>query len=168
MNKQELLAIVEKEAEEWEMFLGEVGDERMEQPGAAEEWSFKDVVAHLSTWRGNSLARLRAARQDQTPSSQFWPAGWDEENDKDLEKINEWIYKENCDRSLRDVLNESRQQYRYMRELVRTLSNEDLFDPNRFAWMEGKPLAALIDFRHFHEEHEPALRQWLANQPISM
>src|SRR3954452_6011288 len=98
MDKQELLERIEREADLWEVFLSEVGEERMEQPGAAGEWSFKDVVAHLSAWRANTLARLRAARQDQTPSSQFWPAGWDEENDKDLEKINEWIYKENCDR----------------------------------------------------------------------
>jgi len=162
MNKQELLENVEREAELWEMFLGEVGEERMGMPGAAGEWTFKDVVAHLSTWRSNTLARLRAARQDQTPSTQFWPAGWDEENDEDLEQINEWIYKENCDRSLRDVLNESRQQFRYLRELVRTLSDEALFDPDRFAWMEGKPLASLVSFEHFHKEHEPALRQWVA------
>jgi len=165
MDKQELLERIEREADLWEMFLSEVGEERMEQPGAAGEWSFKDVVAHLSAWRANTLARLRAARQDQTPSFQFWPAGWDEENDKDLEKINEWIYKENCDRSLRDILNESRQQFHYLRELVRTLSDEDLFDPNRFAWMEGKPLVSLAEFGHFHEEHEPALRQWLATLP---
>jgi len=165
MNKQELLERVEREAELWEMFLGEIGEEYMQQPGVAGEWSFKDVVAHLSTWRGNTLARLRAARQDQTPSTQFWPAGWDEEDDEDLEKINGWIYKENCDRSLRDVLNESRQQFRYLRELVRTLSEETLFDPDRFAWMEGKPLASLVSFEHFHQEHEPALRQWLANLP---
>jgi len=167
MNKQKLLETVEREAELWEMFLGEVGEERMEQPCAMDEWSFKDVVAHLSAWQANRLTRLRAARQDQTPSAHFWPAGWDKEDDKDLEKINEWIYKENCDRSLRDVLNEARQQFRYLRELVRTLSEEDLFDPDRFAWMEGKPLASLVSFGHFHEEHEPALRQWLANLPVA-
>lgn len=165
MNKQKLLGTIESEAELWELFLNEVGEERMEQPGATGDWSFKDVVAHISTWRANTLTRLRAARQDQTPSEQFWPAGWDKDNDEDIEKINEWIYKENCDRSLTDVLNESRQQFRSLREVVRTLSEDELFDPDRFAWMDGEPLASLVSFGHFHEEHEAALRQWLAALP---
>jgi hypothetical protein len=79
-----------------------------------------------------------------------------------LKKINKWIYEENRDRPLTDVLNESRQQYRYMQELVKTLPEADLNDPQRFDWMDGRPLADLIDFGHFHEEHELPLRKWLA------
>jgi len=164
MDKQNLLDTIQRESKQWETFLSEVGEGRMEAPGATGEWSFKDVVAHISAWRSRTLARLRAARQDQTPSSQFWPAGWDEDNDEDIEKINQWIYEENCDRSLRDVLDESRQQFNYMRELVRALSDEELFDANRFDWMDGKALASLINFSHFHEEHEPVLRYWLESQ----
>jgi len=168
MNKQQLLDTIQNESREWEQFLGQVGEERMELPGATGKWSFKDVVAHLSTWQSNSLERLQAARYDMTPSAHFWPAGWDEENDHDLQKINNWIYEENCDRTLRDVLNESRQHFRELSELVRGFSDEQLFDPNRFVWMEGKPLADLVSFSHFHEEHEPTLRQWLASQPTTV
>jgi hypothetical protein len=164
MDKQELLDTIQRESTAWERFLDEVGEPTMEQPGATGDWSFKDVVAHISAWRARTLQRLEAARNDQTPSAQFWPAGWDEENDADTEKINHWIYEENCDRSLSEVLNESRQQFRRMRELVRSLPEDKLLEPDRFDWMEGKPLAALVSFDHFHEEHEPALRQWLANQ----
>jgi len=162
MSKHELLDTIQHEAREWERFLSEVGEERMEQPGATGEWSFKDVVAHLSTWRSNTLERLQAARYDMTPSAHFWPAGWDE--DTDLRKINNWIYEENHDRSLHDVLNESRQQFRELSEVVRGFSEEQLFDPDRFVWMEGKPLSSLVSFSHFHEEHEPALREWLEKQ----
>jgi len=164
MDKQNLLDAIQNEADQWETFLEEVGEGRMEEPGATGEWSFKDVVAHLSMWRSRTLARLAAARQGQAPSSQFWPAGWEEDNDEDIEKINHWIYEENCDRTLGDVLNESRQQFRHMRELVRGLSDEDLFNPDRFEWMDGKSLSTLINFSHFHEEHEPVLRYWLESQ----
>lgn len=167
MKKQELLDTIQHESQQWDSFLHQVGDQagegRMAQPGATGEWSFKDVVAHLSAWRSRTLAHLQAARFEQTPSSQFWPAGWDEDDEEDLEQINHWIYEENCDRSLHDVLNESRQQFRHMRELVRAIPEEDLFDPQRFDWMDGKPLATLVGFNHFHEEHEPILRAWLAD-----
>jgi hypothetical protein len=49
-----------------------------------------------------------------------------------------------------------------MQELVKTLPEADLNDPQRFDWMDGKPLTDLIDFGHFHEEHELPLRKWLA------
>jgi hypothetical protein len=133
----------------------------MEQPGATGDWSFKDVVAHISAWRSHAIEQLTAVRRGQTASSQFWPMGWDEE--RDLEKINQWIYEENRDRTLQDVLNESRQQYRHLRELMRALPEEELLTPNRYAWMEGGSLADLAEFGHLHEEHEPVLRQWLAS-----
>lgn len=162
IDKQELVNKIQQEATLWESFLADVGEDRMEEPGAWGDWTIKDAVAHLSAWRQRTLAQLEAARRDQTPSSSFWPAGWEEENEEDLKKINRWIYEENRERPLTEVLNESRQQYRYMQELVKSLPEVDLNDAQRFDWMEGKPLASLIDFGHFHEEHEPILRQWVA------
>lgn len=163
MDKQELLNTIQREADVWEAFLDEVGEERMEQPGATGDWSFKDVVAHISTWRARTLERLEAAARDETPS-RFWPTDWDEDDDEDLEKINRWIYEKNQDRPLPDVLNESRQQFRRMEEMVRVLPESKLFDTQYFEWMEGRPLADVIgaSFGHFHEEHEPVLRRWLS------
>ena len=34
---------------------------RMDQPGVAGQWSVKDVVAHLASWRKRTVARLQAA-----------------------------------------------------------------------------------------------------------
>lgn len=170
MDKQALLAKIQHEFALWESFLREVGEERMEQPGAAGEWSFKDVVAHLSGWRRRTLERLEAVQQGKEPPAPFWPAelgdeGDDEESDQRVERINHWIYQQNRNRPLQDVLNESRQQFRDMEAIVKTIPEEALFDPNRFAWMGGRPAARLVDFGHFHEEHEPSLRAWLRSLP---
>jgi hypothetical protein len=81
MDKQGILDKIKRESEVWEKFLGEVGEERMEQPGATGDWTFKDVVAHLSAWRAAGISKLEAVKRDQTPASTFWPAGWDEERD---------------------------------------------------------------------------------------
>lgn len=164
MDKQALLDKMQYEADWWENFLDEVGEDRMVQPGATEEWSFKDVVAHISAWRTRTLARLEAARHDRVPNFAQWPAGLDEGNEEDLQQLNQWIYEENRDRPLDDILNESRQQFRQMSEVIRRLPEEKLFDPHRFEWMEGLPVAKVIDFsfEHVHEEHEPLLRKWLA------
>jgi len=164
MDKHELLNNIDREASEWELLLVDIGEERMEEPGFSGDWSFKDVVAHLSGWRMKTLNKLEAAQNDQKPAANPWPAEWDGESDEDTEKINQWLYEENHDRFLQDVLKESREQFHQMREVVRAIPEEDLFTPGRFEWMDGRAVADLLDFGHFHEEHEPAISEWLNQQ----
>ena len=58
-----------------------------------------------------------------------------------------WIYCANRDRPLGEVLGEN-----------------ELNDIDRYPWLAGHRLADVItaSFGHFHEEHEPVLRDWLA------
>ena len=163
MDKQALLDKIQRETELWEAFLDEVGEERMEIPGATGDWTFKDVVAHLSGWRARTIERLEAGLQGRTPTFSEWPAGLEEENEVELEQINNWLYERNRNRSLRDVLAESRQQFRQLYNALRALPEAELFERNRFPWMHGRPLADVAHFEHFHEEHEPELRRWLAD-----
>ena len=51
MNKSELLNGVREEYRQWEALLNQIGEARMDQPGAAADWSIKDIVAHLTGWR---------------------------------------------------------------------------------------------------------------------
>ena len=162
-SKADLLVAIEAERAGWEALLAEIGEARMEEPGAAGAWTFKDVVAHLNGWRRRTVRRLEAARQDAPPPPPEWPAEFDEDSDEGLDQINRWMYERDKDRPLGDVLGESRQQFRQLRTAVEAMPERDLFDPGRFAWMGGEPLAAVIagSFGHLHEEHEPAIRAWL-------
>lgn len=161
MNKSQLLTRIEEERVFWERLLAEVGEARMEQQGATGDWTFKDVAAHLVMWRQRTIAQLEAAHRHQPPTPPLWPAFLDEE--KEAEQINQWIYLTNQDRPLSDILNESRRQFQQLAALVEALPEQDLMDPKRFAWMKGQALGpAISSFAHLHEEHEPALRAWLA------
>lgn len=162
-SKAALLEQIEREQAFWDQLVEEIGPERMLQPGAAGDWTFKDVVAHLSGWRSGTQARLDAALHGHTPAPPPWPADLDENDDRDLEEINSWIYRANRDRPLQEVLDEYRQSFVRIREAATALSERDLGDPERYAWMKGHPLADTItaSFGHYHEEHEDAVRQWL-------
>jgi hypothetical protein len=68
------------------------------------------------------------------------------------------------ERPLGDVLRDAEDAWRQFHELLQRLPENTLFDPDRFAWMEGRALGAAVlgDFvSHLREEHEPRLRQWL-------
>jgi hypothetical protein len=45
-----------------------------------------------------------------------------------------------------------------------TMRDEDLFDPNRFAWRRGSPLWDLVagDTYEHYNEHMQSIQQWLA------
>ncbi len=162
-SKAAWLERIEQERQSWEQLLAEVGEERMQEPGVAGDWSFKDVVAHLNGWRILTLARLEAAQHGRDPVPPPWPAHLDEDDDGDLDAINDWIYQTNRERSLQDVLSEYGQSFDQMRAAVAAISEEDLTEPGRFPWLGGHALWEVLDgtFGHLHEEHEPNIREWL-------
>jgi hypothetical protein len=167
-SKEQALDRIERERASWDALRAEVGEGRMERPGAAGAWTFKDVVAHLNAWRRRSLARLEAGRRGQPLPPPEWPAEFTDETDEGVERINAWIYEANRGRPLRDVLAESREQFRQLSSIVAALPEEELTDPGRFPWTGGTSLARAIlggdIFSHLHEEHEPAIRAWLASE----
>ena len=158
---------IERERESWEAIVAEVGDAGMERPGAAGDWTFKDVAGHLNGWRERTVDRLEAAARDAAPPPSPWPDDLSDETDEGVEAINRWIYERNRDRPAADILAESREQFRRMRAAVEAVPEDDLVTPGRFPWLGGEPLSAVLEgsFGHLHEEHEPAIRAWLADQP---
>ncbi len=163
MSKAALLNQVERERLVWERLLAAVGEERMEQPGVSGAWSFKDVVAHLNGWRVRTLARLDAARTGVEPAPPPWPADLNEDSEAGLAAINAWIERTGRERTLEEVLDESRRSFDRMRDAVLALSDQELSNPSRYPWMGGEPVGAVIgySFEHFHDEHEADLNAWL-------
>jgi hypothetical protein len=165
-SKAAWLERIEQERQIWERLLAEVGEGRMLEPGVMGAWTFKDVVAHLNGWRVLTLARLEAAQHRREPEPPPWPAHLDEDVESDVDEINNWIYRASQGRSLQDVLAEYSQSFERMRAAVAAIAEGDLMDPSRYPWMGGYPMAAVLDgtFGHFHEEHEPKLREWLRRE----
>ncbi len=158
---------IERERGAWEAIVAEVDVTDIDRPGAAGSWTFKDVAGHLNGWRERTVDRLEAAARGEAPPPPPWPDDLSDETDEGIEAINRWIYERNRDRPAADILAESREQFRRMRAAVEAVPEADLVTPGRFPWLGGEPLSAVLDgsFGHLHEEHEPAIRAWLAGQP---
>jgi hypothetical protein len=162
MYKTAFLNKLREENDQWEALLAEIGEDRMDTPGVAEQWSIKDIVAHLTGWRRRSVARLQAAARHEREFASPWPPHLETDDE-----INAWIFDANHKRSVREVLDDSRQSFQDLVAAIDAFSDEELQDPQRFPWMEGEQLRATMYFEHFHEEHEPDMRAWLARQQTS-
>jgi hypothetical protein len=162
-SKSKLIHQIRQERAQWDELLAAVGTERMINPEFAGGWSFKDLMTHIMAWREREMAYLEAAQQGLDPAP---PAWWHDLGEgATTDQINQWIYDRDHNRSLDEVIQASRQQFMRLETLVDSLSEKELTDPRRFAWMQGKPLGPTVIadcFDHFHEEHEPEIRTWLA------
>ena len=79
------------------------------------------------------------------------------------DEINAWIYESNHERPVREVLEESHQVFQQLLAAIEALPDEALMDSHAYLpWLEGNLLNASEIFAHFHDEHEPDMRAWLA------
>ena len=158
MNKSELLNGVREEYLQWEALLNQIGEARMDQPGAAADWSIKDIVAHLTGWRRRTVARLQAAQRGEGEPPSYWPTHL-----QTVDDINAWIYETNHERPVREVPDESHDVFQQMFAAIEGLPDEVLSDPaHHLPWLEAQSIKPSDFFAHFHEEHEPDMRAWLA------
>ena len=163
MNKSELLNWLQQEYQQWEELLDQIGPERMEQPGVNGDWSMKDIVAHLTGWQPRVNAHLQAAQRGEPEPPPPWPAHLQTDDE-----INAWIYESNRERSLQEVLDESRQVFQQLLNVVGELPEDVRIEQvhqgarvYHLVWLDGQRFQPGEFFDHFHDDHAPDIRAWL-------
>jgi hypothetical protein len=164
MKKSELLNWLQEEYRQWEALLDQIGPARMEQPGLNGDWSMKDIVAHLTGWQPRVIASLQAAQRGESEPPPPWPAHLQTDDE-----INAWIYESNRGRSLGEVLDESRQVFQQLLGVVEALPEDVRIEQVRqgarvyhLVWLGDQRFQPGEFFDHFHDDHEPDIRAWLA------
>ena len=164
MNKSELLNWLQEQYERWKVLLDQIGPERMDQPGVNGDWSMKDIIAHLTGWQPRLSGSLQAAGRGESEPPPPWPAHLESEDE-----INSWIYESNKGRAVSEVLDESRQVFQQFLTIIEGLPEdiqiEELHRGERvfyLIWLGDQRFPASEFFDHFHDDHEPDVRAWLA------
>ena len=158
-TRQDVFDAIDADERNWNALLNAVGPEYMELPGAMGDWTFKDLTAHVNGWRAASLNRLEGKLTGDQPADP-WPSSIDYE---DYDRVNDWLYQQNRDRSIEDVMAETGRTYDRMRSLVRRIPDDTLFSSD---WAQdtvsyGDSIIDREFFSHFPEEHEVDVKPWL-------
>jgi hypothetical protein len=174
VNRQAVRERIAEERAQWDALIAEVDPAWAEEPEAMGEWSFKDVAAHLAGWRQSFVDELVAAVQGTPVPALGWPFTHEEsaeetpEGEARTQAINDWLYAQNRDRTYDQVLAQAALQWTTMQAVVDLMPDDLLESKEAFARLGGQPLAeAMLSpdmFSHFHEEHEPEIRAWLARR----
>ena len=152
MTKGELLKAIQKGRSEFEAALARLSPEQMAAPGAMGEWSVKDILGHIGMWESRLVTILYAIERGATPPQAVHIQA-------EVDKVNAESYAEQRDRPLDRVLADFHGVHKQLLKRLDAVKESDLFDPKRFKWMEGEPLAKLVagdTFEHY-AEHRPAM-----------
>jgi hypothetical protein len=158
ITKIKILESIHSEHEALDIMLKQLTDAQMTQSGVENNWSVKDILAHITDWEKRMVQWIEESLQGQTPEQPAPGMTWD-----DLDKLNEQTYLANKDRPLSAVLTEFDDSYQQSLKVVEALTEEELLDPNRFEWRGGKPLWYMIaanTWEHY-QEHRETISNWL-------
>jgi hypothetical protein len=139
MDRTTLRGFLEAGRERFEAAIAGIPEDAMLER-IDEEWTRKDVVAHVEAWERRVVRLFDALR-----------AGGPFEPDEETDELNARLWAEDRDRSIADVRSGEREAYAAMLDRLDDATDEELFDPKHFAWTDGDPFAEW--FRANGDEH---------------
>jgi hypothetical protein len=98
-----------------------------------DEWTRKDVVAHLGAWERRFVELLARLRRGE------WP-----EDGVETDELNARLYATDRDRPLGEVLEREEADWSRFLAAVESMSDEELFDTRTFRWTEGDPFVEWV------------------------
>jgi hypothetical protein len=157
MNKTDVLNTIQSAHASLEELLAPLSESQLCTPTLEGQRSIKDILAHIADCERLCAGWIEVLLRNETPDTP----------DEDEDTLNERIFQENRNRPLHEVQEDFQAAYqqflRQVRALFQILPEEDLNDPTRFSWLEGRPLLALIagnSYDHY-QEHAEQVRSWL-------
>jgi hypothetical protein len=158
MNKQELLTTIQAERDRLDELLTGLSEEELCQPALAGGWSIKDVIAHIAAWEHRCAFWIIDGLCHKTPELPQKGYTWD-----DIDLLNADTYLDYEDRTWESVWIEGCATYRHLFEFIENLSEDDIFNPDRFPWTEGKSLVPFIaanTYEHYREHAEQIRKEY--------
>src|SRR5688572_3856429 len=109
--KAELIDRVRNAHKTLEQAIGVLHDDELVQAGVTEQWSVKDVMAHLTYWEQEVLTYIAQIERGEEPPDDSLPG---ETNQQRVDRLNDANYQRNRHRSLEDVRADFERSYQEM------------------------------------------------------
>ncbi len=156
IDRDAMLTQVRAERARLEAVLARVPADRLTEMGVEGDWSVKDLMAHIAAWETQMVRWIETALRGDTPADLAL-------SDEQIDAMNTGFYVGSRDRPLGQVRAEFTASYLRALDLISTVSEDDLFDPDRFPWRQGRPLWYMVGGNTFwhYREHREAIAAWL-------
>ncbi len=155
MTRDELTERISRGYERLQGLVTRADSARLSTDRVFDDWTVKDVLAHIAAWQSVMVTNLFRLERGQT----FLYTGL---SDAQVDELNARFHAELKDWPPEKVLADLEGSYRQLISRVRLLSDQELNVPRHFKQLRGRPLWQVIaenTFEHY-EEHLPALEAW--------
>jgi len=131
--KHKVLNLLDRAYEGEQTFVAKLSDEERVAVGALEQWSAKDLLAHIVAWKERLVREIAAAPSIEGPSAAI-----------DIDQVNAEIFEEHRDRSWADILGWSEHVHESLVESTEAMDDDDLVDIQAAPRPDGRPLWRLV------------------------
>lgn len=158
-TKREILHELEEARADLLVSIEGLSPDAMRRPGAVGIWSVKDTLAHVAAWEAELVTALNQVENGQVPGIV---------DIEDIDAWNEEQYRLNVRRSLDAIRDDLTGVHRMLLRMLGDMDEKTLTDNRQFRWMEGEPLAYLVEENAtLHEqEHAGDIRRWRDEQGL--
>jgi hypothetical protein len=156
MSRTDLMAAMIAERGRWDALLDEVGERRMEEPGAVGSWSVKQVIAHIAGWDRWAAELVRAIARGEQPTPP-------ENEEHDFSARNASAVDKFGQGSADQVRAASDDAFGNLLGSVELLTNEQLAQSGLAFWSAEDDVSDIVagcSFKHYHG-HGEQIRAWL-------
>jgi hypothetical protein len=155
MDKSELLERITTERKRLETALASVDEAHIADPALYGAWSVKDMLAHIGWWEQRAVYVIETVLGGDVPDNVV--------EGGNIDQVNALVYRENHTRPVQDVRRFEHVAYLKLLSLVEMANEDALFNPQRFAWTKGQPLANWVAWNSYdhYAEHLVELQGWL-------
>jgi hypothetical protein len=136
-TKEELLSEIIDERARLEVFINTIPKDVFSTKKVVGEWTSKDVISHLIAWEQMVILWVQSGYTGKTipiPADGF---KWSE-----LPALNEKIFQAHKDDPMEDVLKRFQESYQQTLDLLKSVSEKDLFTPGLHKWQNKNMLSA--------------------------
>jgi hypothetical protein len=127
--KSRLLDLLERANQEEHTLLDQLSDQERAQAGTPDDWSAKDVLAHIAAWKQRLAANITAASRGETPLAS---AGFDQ--------VNAEFFEQYHDKAWPDIIQLLDQAHQRLLECTTSFNNQELRSTETLPTQNERPL----------------------------
>ena len=147
MHRDEILEHLENTRIELLELLEPIPDKNLIEAGFIGDWSIADVLTHIIAWESELVTLFMQIDRGKKPDKWLRAV-------QDIEGYNAQRYLENRGRELGRIFDDLQGVRLQLEGWLEEFDDDQLNDPNRFDWANGRPLWLIIKESSFGHEAE--------------
>jgi hypothetical protein len=128
-TREALLESIYQTHEQLEKKFSKLTPTQLTWPGSMDDWSVKDILAHLADWEQRFISWYKAGLEGIVPEIPAPGMTW-----RDLAKLNQAGYERHKNETWDEVLSQFRKSYQECLALIEDMTNRVLFEPGVYEW----------------------------------